>query len=151
MRRVLVLAAAVVFLDTIFFAALTPLLPHYARELDLSKAGAGILQAAYPAGTFLAAIPSGILVARAGVKTSVLLGLSGLAVTSVAFGLADTAWLLDTVRFLQGAASSCSWTGALAWLVAAAPADRRSQQLGFAMGAAIFGGLLGPVLGAVAS
>ena len=48
-----------------FFAALTPLLPHYADELDLGKTAAGVLQAAYPLGAFVGAIPSGIVAARA--------------------------------------------------------------------------------------
>ena len=34
------------FLDTVFFAAITPLLPHFEDEYDLSKSGAGILAAA---------------------------------------------------------------------------------------------------------
>ena len=49
MRRLLLLTSAVVFVDTLFFAALTPLLPHYAHALHLGKAGAGVLAAAYPA------------------------------------------------------------------------------------------------------
>jgi len=49
LRRLLLLVGAVVFVDTMFFAALTPLLPSYADDLDLSKAGVGLLAAAYPA------------------------------------------------------------------------------------------------------
>src|SRR5207245_5894574 len=44
-----------------------------------------------------------------------------------------------------------SWTGGLAWLVAASPATRRGQLIGSAFGAAVVGALFGPVLGAVAS
>ena len=42
MRRLLLLTGAIVFVDTMFFAALTPLLPHYVDELDMSKASAGV-------------------------------------------------------------------------------------------------------------
>jgi MFS family permease len=151
MRRLLLLTGAIVLVDTMFFAALTPLLPHYVDELDLGKAGAGVLQAMYPAGALLAGIPSGLAAARLGVKPTVLTGLSLLAVTTVAFGLADSVWALDLARFLQGVSSAFSWTGALAWLVAAAPRGRRGQLIGSAFGAAIAGALFGPVLGAVAS
>ncbi|HEY6016538.1 MAG TPA: MFS transporter, partial [Gaiellaceae bacterium] len=89
MRKLLVLVGAIVWVDTMFFAALTPLLPHYADEFGLGKAGAGLLQAAYPAGTFIAAVPSGIVAARLGVKRTVLVGLGTLAATSLAFGFAD--------------------------------------------------------------
>ena len=50
MRRLFLLVAAVVLVDTMFFAAVSPLLPEYADEFGLSKTGAGVLAAAYPAG-----------------------------------------------------------------------------------------------------
>jgi MFS family permease len=151
MRRILFLTGAIVFVDTMFFAALTPLLPHYVDELGLSKAGAGVLQAMYPAGALVAGIPSGMAAARFGVKPTVLIGLSLLAVTTVAFGLADSVWTLNVARFLQGCSSAFSWTGGLAWLVAASPPGRRGQLIGSAFGAAIAGAPFGPVLGSIAS
>jgi MFS family permease len=151
MRRLLLLVGAIVLVDTMFFAALTPLLPHYVDEFDLGKAGAGLLQAMYPIGALVAGIPSGIAAARIGVRRTVLIGLTLLAITTVAFGLADSVWLLMLARFLQGVSSAFSWTGGLAWLVAAAPAGQRGRLIGSAFGAAIAGALFGPVLGAVAS
>src|SRR6266540_673591 len=53
MRRLLLLVGAIVFVDTMFFSALTPLLPEYAEEHNLSKAGAGLLSAAYPIGALV--------------------------------------------------------------------------------------------------
>jgi MFS family permease len=151
MRRLLVLVGAIVLVDTMFFTALTPLLSHYVDKLDLGKAGAGVLQAMYPAGALLAAIPGGMAAARFGVKPTVLIGLSLLALTTAAFGLADSVWALDVARFMQGVSSAFSWTGSLAWLVAASPAGRRGRLIGSAFGAAIAGALFGPVLGAIAS
>src|SRR6266480_2777850 len=151
MRRLLVLVGAIVLVDTMFFTALTPLLPHYVEELDLGKGGAGVLQAMYPLGALLAAIPGGMAAARFGVKPTVLIGLTLLALTTAAFGLADSVWALDIARFVQGVSSAFSWTGALAWLVAASPPGRRGRLIGSAFGAAIAGSLFGPVLGAIAS
>jgi MFS family permease len=151
MRRLLFLVGAIVLVDTMFFAALTPLLRHYVDELDLGKAGAGVLQSMYPAGALVAAIPGGIAAARFGVKPTVLIGLTLLALTTVAFGLANSVWALDLARFMQGVSSAFSWTGSLAWLVAAAPPGRRGRLIGSAFGAAIAGALFGPVLGAIAS
>jgi MFS family permease len=150
-RRLLLLVGAIVFVDTMFFAALTPLLPEYADDLDLSKAGAGLLSAAYPIGALVGGIPGGLAAARLGVRPTVLIGLAGMALTTVTFGFADSIWLLDASRFLQGLASSFSWTAGLAWLVAAAPPGRRGETIGAAMGAAIVGALFGPVLGGIAS
>src|SRR4051794_18653796 len=87
LRWLLALAGAVVFLDTLFFSAIAPLLPHYVDELGLSKTAAGILSAAYPAGTLLAAVPAIWVASRIGVKGTLLAGLGLLAVSSVAFGL----------------------------------------------------------------
>jgi predicted MFS family arabinose efflux permease len=150
-RRLLLLVGAIVFVDTMFFAALTPLLPQYAEDLGLSKAGAGFLAASYALGALVGGIPGGISAARFGVRPTVLVGLAGMAVTTVTFGFADSIWLLDTARFLQGVASSFSWTASLAWLVAAAAPERRGETIGAVMGAAIVGALFGPVLGGVAS
>jgi MFS family permease len=150
-RPLLLLVGAIVFLDTMFFAALTPLLPHYVHTLGLSKGGAGVLQAAYPAGTLVASIPSGMVATRVGVKRTVVVGLATLALASVAFAFAGTAWQLVSARFVQGVSSAFSWTGGLAWLVAAAPAGRRGRLIGSAMGAAIGGALFGPVIGGTAS
>jgi MFS family permease len=151
MRRLLLLVGAIVFVDTMFFAALTPLLPEYAEDHDLSKAGAGLLAAAYPLGGLIGGIPGGIAAARLGVRPTLLIGLAGMAVTTMTFGLADSIYVLDAARFLQGVASSFTWTAGLAWLVAAAAPDRRGQTIGAAMGAAIFGALFGPVIGGVAT
>src|SRR5579862_4550035 len=151
MRRLLFLTGTIVLVDTLFFAALTPLLPHYAHTLGLGKAGAGVLSAAYPAGALVGSIPSGVVAARLGVKPTVLVGMSVVAVTTALFGVADRAWELDLARFCQGVASAFSWTGALAWLVAAAPPGRRGRLIGQAFAAAIGGALFGPVVGGIAS
>lgn len=151
MRRLLLLAGAIVFLDTMFFAALTPLLPGYVDRFDLSKVGAGALQAAYPVGALLGGIPSGLATARLGPRTTAIAGLLLMSATTLAFGLADSVWVLDGARLLQGFASAAAWTAALSWLVSASPAERRGQLIGSAMAAAIVGALFGPVLGGLGS
>jgi MFS family permease len=150
-RRLLLLVSAIMLVDTTFFTALTPLLPHYADTLGLTKTGAGILTAAFGVGTLVGSIPAGMLAARVGPKPAILLGLTVLAATSLVFGFGANALLLDAARFLQGAGGACTWTGSLAWLVAEAPAERRGQLIGTALGAGIGGALLGPALGAAAA
>jgi MFS family permease len=144
------LVSAIVLCDTIFYAAVTPLLPTYADDHGLEKTGAGILEAAYAAGTLVAAIPAGLLAARVGVRPVVLAGLALLGAASFVFGIADSIVLLDLARFLQGVGGAFSWAGALAWLVSSSPASRRGELIGTAMGAAIVGALLGPAFGAAA-
>ena len=108
MRRLLLLVSAIMLVDAVFFSALTPLLPHYAETLHLSKAGAGILTGTFGVGTLVGAIPAGILAARLGPKTVALLGLGLLASTSLAFGFGGNVWVLDAARFLQGVGGACT-------------------------------------------
>ena len=150
MRRLIVVISAIVLLDVAFYAAVAPLLPHYVDEFGLSKTGAGILTGAYAAGNLVAAIPAGWLAGRWGVKPTTLLGLAGLAVSSLAFGFAGEIWLLDLARFAQGLAAACTWAAGFAWVVERAPADRRGEVIGTPLAAAIAGALLGPVLGSAA-
>jgi predicted MFS family arabinose efflux permease len=149
-RPLLVLACAIVFVDTTFYAAITPLLPHFEDEFDLSKSAAGVLTAAYAAGTLVGAIPGGYLAARAGVRATVLLGLSLLVVSSLAFAFADSIAVLDAARFVQGIGGAASWAGAMAWVASAAPRERRGEMIGTTMGAAVAGALAGPAIGTLA-
>jgi predicted MFS family arabinose efflux permease len=151
MRRLLGLISATVLLESTFFSVLAPLLPYYEDEFGLSTSALGLLSAVYALGGLTGALPSGILAVRLGVRPTVLGGLAIIVATSVAFGLADSAWALYAARFGQGVGSALAWTGGLAWLVAAAPRERRGELIGIAMGAAVGGALLGPVLGAFAS
>jgi MFS family permease len=149
MRRLLLLVSAIVAADTAFFTALTPLLPHFADKYDLSKAAAGALVATYAAGALLGAVPGGVVTSRLGPKRAVLIGLTLMSISSLGFALAGTIWTLALARFVQGFGSVFSWAGGLAWIVGAAPRDRRGEMLGTAMGAAVFGALMGPVVGAL--
>jgi MFS family permease len=150
-RRLLLLISATVLLESTFFSVLAPLLPYYQDEFGLSTSALGLLSAIYAAGGLTGALPSGILAVRLGVRPTVIGGLAIIVATSVAFGFADSAWVLYAARFGQGVGSALAWTGGLAWLVAAAPRGRRGELLGLAMGAAVGGALLGPVLGGAAS
>jgi MFS family permease len=150
-RKLLILLSAVVAVDTMFFTALAPLLPHFAARYGLSKGGAGVLSAMYAAGVLTASVPGGLAASRFGPRPAVLVGVALTAVASLGFGLAGDVTTLGAARLAQGIGSAFSWAGALAWLVSAGPPGRRGTLIGTAMGAAVFGSLLGPVLGAVAS
>src|SRR4051794_3563365 len=147
MRRLLLLVSVLVFVDTMLYAALTPLLPHLVED----KRRAGILVAAYAAGALVGGLPGGVAAVRLGARRAVLVGLTGMGLASLGFAYADSFWGLFAARFVQGLGSGFTWAGAFAWLLAAAPANRRGALIGSAMGAAVFGALFGPVIGAAAA
>jgi MFS family permease len=150
-RRLLALSCAIVLVDTIFYAALTPLVPLFEEKFGLSKSAVGILSGAYGAGVLVGSVPGGYLASRSGVRITALVGLILMSVTSVMFALVDTTWLLVAVRFAGGFGSALSWVAAFTWLVDRAPEGRRAEMIGVMVSAAVVGALLGPVLGSVAA
>lgn len=150
MRRLVALIGAIVLVDTSLYAALAPLLPTLEREFDLTKAQSGVLIASYAVGTFAGALPGGWAAARYGARATVVGGLALMTVSGVWFAHADSAVGLDVARFAQGIGGALSWTAGLAWVGHAAPRERRGEALGVVIGAGIFGGQFGPVLGVAA-
>src|SRR5688572_20074523 len=139
MRRLVALVGAVILVDTMFYAAITPLLPELSDRLDVGKSGAGLLAASYAIGNLLGALPGGWLAARAGVRAAVLTGLAIMSVAGVAFAFGDSILVLDAARLVHGMGGACSWAGGMAWLASAAPPERRGEVIGTALGASIFG------------
>jgi MFS family permease len=150
MRRLVALVSTIIFVDVMLFTALTPLVPSYVDEFELSKTGAGILVGAFGAGAVLGGIVGGIAAARLGPKRAVVAGLVLLGLASLAFATAGSAEALVAARLIQGLSSTITWAGALTWLTVTTPPERRGEVIGTAFGAAVFGAVLGPLFGGVA-
>ena len=151
MRRLSLLVGAIVLVDTMFYAAITPLLPDLVDELGLGKNGAGVLAGSYAAGTLIGALPGGWLAARVGVKATVLVGLTLMSFSGLAFAFGSSVVVVDLARFMQGVGGACTWAGGMAWVAGEAPRERRGEVIGGVLGAAIFGVQLGPIVGALAT
>ena len=150
MRRLLILVSSIVFLDTLLFGALIPLIPGFADEFDLTKLQAGLLVGAFGGGALLGGIPGGLIAGRVGPKRAVIAGLIVLALASFGFALAGSAVALGAARFVQGFSSTLTWSGALAWISIESPRSRRGEMIGNVLGVAVLGAILGPMLGAAA-
>jgi MFS family permease len=149
-QRTIVLISVLLGFESVLYSVLTPVLPHYAHAFGASKPAIGVLAASYPAGMLPGALLGGWTASRAGVRRTTALGLLLFTGAIVAFGFGSDLIALDVLRFVQGIACGCVWGGGLAWVIAIAPRDRRGEVLGSVFAAAIFGTLIGPLLGTAA-
>src|ERR1700744_1595571 len=149
--RLLRVVSIAVFLDPLFYSVITPLLPQLSHDLHLTKLTAGVLTGSYPAGMLVASLPAGALAVRRGPRFTLITGICLLVLSTVAFGLLDSAPALGIARFVEGIGGACSWAGGLAWIVSATAAERRGAVMGQALGTSIAGALFGPAIGALAS
>ena len=150
MRRLLVLACAVVFMETTFFAVLTPLLPSYRDDLGLDDAAVGVLSGSFAAGAVVLALPGGWIAARYGPRRAMIIGLFGVGIFSTIFGWANQVEVLTVARFFQGAFGALMWAGAISWVISATPLSTRGQVMGTVIAAAVIGEMLGSPIGALA-
>jgi MFS family permease len=149
-RRLTVLVSALLFVEAIFFSVLTPLLPSLRLEFAVSTFELGLLVAAFGLGAIIAAVPSAIIAARVGVKPTAVAGVLILGAMSVLFGVSRDYDVLLAARFVEGIGSGACLTGAIAWLIDAAPEARRGEVIGVAFGAGAAGSIMGPLFGGIA-
>ena len=150
-RHALAFIVAVVFIDSIGFGIILPVMPQLIMSLtetDLSGAAAigGYMMFTYAAVQFFAAPLLGNLGDRYGRRPVLLYTLLALAIDSVLMALAPTLAWLFIARLIAGAASS-SFALAYAYVADITPEEKRAQRFGM-IGAAFGGGfVLGPVIG----
>ncbi len=142
----LLVTALAFHVDMLLYYLLVPLLPRYARELNLNQMQIGILFGSYAVALLLATFPVAMLSDRYGRRTPMLWGLAGLAVTTLVFAVSKQYWLLVLARFLQGAAGSATWLPGMALLADHFPKESRGRAMGTAFAAANLGVLIGPPL-----
>ena len=151
MRKPFWIVAAVIFLDTLFYSAIAPLLPDYTARFALSDGMAGILVGSYAVANLLAALPSSSLVNRFGIKMTLVTGLVLLSTACLLFGFADSAAVLVGARFVQGIGGALAWTAGISWIAADAGRKRRGEAIGGVVSAAVVGIIVGPAIGALAA
>src|SRR5665647_429074 len=129
----LALVCGVVFLDSVGYGLVVPVLPLYAKQLGASDFAVGFLFATYAIALCLAAIPFGILSDRFGRKPFVLFGMFAMAGAFVFYALAKSYPVLVVARVLDGLTAAATWSAALALL-----GDRfEEKEMGSKMGWAI--------------
>jgi predicted MFS family arabinose efflux permease len=150
-REILVMISGLLLFESSIYSAITPLLPHYEHVFHVQKPAIGLLAASYAAGMIPGALLGGRMAGRGGVRATTLAGLLVFSVSIAAFGFGSDLVVLDSLRFIQGAACGLIWGGGLTWAIALGSRERRGELIGTVLAAAIFGSLVGPVIGTLAA
>ncbi|HEX2993593.1 MAG TPA: MFS transporter, partial [Anaerolineales bacterium] len=143
----LIVVSMAVFVDMFLYGVTVPIIPSLATEYSLSSSNIGFLFGIYAAVMILLTPLIGFWVDRKGFRQPLLIGLIGLAISTVFFAYASSFALLVTARALQGASAAATWTAGLALLAAVYPRENRGAAMGTAFSLMSAGLLLGPPLG----
>ncbi len=148
-RPLLVLVSLLVFVDSVGYGLVVPVLPRYSRELGVSDFGIGFLFATYAIALLLTAIPMGSLADRLGRKPFILFGMFAMSGAFIFYALADGYWMLVIARALDGLTAAATWSAGLALLGDYYEDSVMGEKMGYAMGGAALGGIAGPLIGGV--
>jgi multidrug resistance protein len=150
-RTVIAVAVGAVTIDAALLGLIAPLLPAIEERTGASEAELGLALAAYAVPIALLSLPLGRAADRFGRKGLLIGGLFVVAAGSAMIALSESLALLIAARVIQGIGSAASWISALALVSDTAPAERRGQSIGVALGATGVGSIAGPALGGVAA
>jgi|BarGraNGADG00312_2_1021985.scaffolds.fasta_scaffold00315_2 DHA1 family multidrug resistance protein-like MFS transporter len=147
----LVLVCGVIFVDSVGYGVIVPVLPIYAKTLGVSDFANGILFSAYAIALLAAAIPVGILSDRYGRKPFVLFGMFAMAAAFVFYALAKSYPMLLLARVFDGLTAAATWSAALALLGDRFDEKEMGSRMGWAFSVSAVGAIAGPLIGGIFS
>lgn len=145
----LVVVCLVIFVESMGYGLVVPILPLYAKTLHVGDFQLGLLFAVYAIAMLSAAIPIGSLSDRFGRKPFILFGMFAMAAAFVFYAMANSYWLLVIARALNGIAAAAPWSAGLAMIGESFEAENVGQRFGYAMAAAATGAIAGPLVGGI--
>jgi len=148
LSRPLLLISATAFLLMLGLGVLFPVLPEFARSLDLSEFQAGLLLGSYALASFVMSPFWGRFSERNGRRPAVLIGLLGFSATFFVFARGSTFTELLLARSIGGLFAAAAMPAIFAYAADVSTPEARSRTLGV-IGASIgIGVVAGPALGA---
>lgn len=155
-EAILFVCSLALFTDMLVYGIVIPILPPILRsigvEADHQTTYSTILFSAYAFGLFIATPIFGILSDKTGNrKIPMLLGLAGLALTTIIFAISSNFYSLLIARFLQGIAGAASWVVGMALIADSYPLSQLGSAMGFVMSFNTVGFICGPVISGYAA
>jgi MFS family permease len=148
-QRQLILALYVPTLILAFCQGLLiPILPLFVSDEFAGSYGIiGLVVAAGAIGMIIGDVPAGALVGRIGLKRSMLIGIAGMALGTLAFTWASAVYELIFYSVFVGFASTLWNLSRHAYLAEAAPSGRRGRAIAIFGGINRMGSFAGPIVG----
>lgn len=136
-----------IFVTMLGVGLIVPFLPLYAKQMGASATMLGLIFSAFALARLVAMPLVGVLSDRHGRRRFMLLGLAGLAVTSLGLMLAESSWALVLARGSQGAFSALVLPVSMALLGDVTPPGTEGRAFGKFNVALLLGFGVGPLLG----
>lgn len=145
--REVVVLSAVAFCVALGFGIVAPAIPIFAQEFHVSAFWASSVISAFALMRLVGALPAGWLVDRAGERTTLIVGLTIVAVSSALAGLSTSFPQLVALRGIGGLGSAMFTVSALALLLRVAKPEQRGRAAAVWQGGFLLGGIVGPFFG----
>ncbi len=145
--RVIIAASLGVFAIELDFFAVQAALPDMARDLDTSVTNLQWVISGYMLANGATMIAGGRIGDLLGRRRWLVIGIAAFGLSSLAGGLAPTAWFLILMRLVQGVAAAFAFPLSLAVVTNAFPQAKVERAVGTVFGIAAIGQAFGPLIG----
>src|SRR5437773_2942233 len=134
-RKIILLLAAVSFVNILDFIMVIPLGPDFARGLGVPTSQVGIIAGSYTMAAAVAGLAGALFLDRFDRRNALAVAMLGLMAATAAGGLAHNFAMLVGARVLAGIFGGPATSIGMAILTDVVPPQRRGKALGQVMGA----------------
>ncbi|AUX43236.1 MFS transporter [Sorangium cellulosum] len=142
-RTILLLVAAVQFVNLLDVMMVMPLGPDLARGLGIAVSDLGLVGGSYTAAAALSGVAAALFLDRFDRRAALAVAMVGLVLGTAAGGLATGLPTLLAARVIAGAFGGPAAAISLSIVADVTPPERRGKAMGFVMGAYSFAAVLG--------
>ncbi len=135
------------FLFSFSHGLLVPILPLFAQSFNISYALIGLILASEAIGMLIGDLPAGMLMGRMGQRTSMIIGLSLVGLSTTFLFFTNQIIMVIILRMIAGLGVSLYSVSRHYFLVEMAPPNTRGRLLSLFGGVFRMGRLLGPIVG----
>ena len=122
-QRVVVLVYIALFVGELSWSGITPLIPSYVAEYDLTDFEGGLVLSVASFGILVASLPASVITQHVNPRTLTLTAMAVIALAGFAMAVAPGYWWIVAARLVFGVGFGFMWVSTAAWLADAAGTD----------------------------